>query len=166
MSHREDIEKILIQEKTLVFDAFDEATAFELGSRIRDFALADGLGVAIDVSLWDRRLFYAVTPGATADNQEWVRRKFNVVRRFHASSYRLVLEQDRDDRMFPPHRALDVEDYALAGGGFPIRVKGAGVIGTAIVSGLPQREDHNLVVKALATVLGADAGALALASSN
>lgn len=162
MGHREDIEKILVQEKTLIFDAFDEAAAFELGSRIRDFAVADGLGVAIEVSLWDRRLFYATTPGATADNQEWVRRKFNVVRRFHASSYRLVLEQDRADRMFPPHRALDVEDYALAGGGFPIRVKGAGVIGTVIVSGLPQREDHNLVVKALATVLGADAGALAL----
>jgi len=166
MGHREDIEKILVQEKTLVFGAFDEAAAFDLGSRIRDFAVADGLGVAIDVSLWDRRLFYAATPGATADNQEWVRRKFNVVRRFHASSYRLVLEQDRGDRMFSPHRALPVEDYALAGGGFPIRVTGAGVIGTAIVSGLPQREDHNLVVKALAMVLGADVGALALASSN
>ncbi|PRD45169.1 heme-degrading domain-containing protein [Phyllobacterium phragmitis] len=165
MGHREDIEKILVQEKTLVFEVFDEATAFELGSRIRNFALEDGRGVAIEISLWDRRLFYATTPGATADNQEWVRRKFNVVRRFLASSYRLVLEQDREDRMFPPHRAVDVEDYALAGGGFPIRAKGAGVIGVAIVSGLPQREDHNLVVKALAAVLGADAAALALAQA-
>jgi uncharacterized protein (UPF0303 family) len=162
MSHREDIEKILLQERTLVFDAFDEAAAFELGSRIREIALSEKLGIATEVSLWDRRLFYAVTPGATADNQEWIRRKFNVVRRFHASTYRLVLEQDREDRMFPPHRALDVADYALAGGGFPIRVKGAGVIGTAIVSGLPQREDHNLVVRALADVLGVNAAGLAL----
>ncbi|RCS25447.1 heme-degrading domain-containing protein [Phyllobacterium salinisoli] len=165
MGHREDIDKILVQEKTLVFDAFDEVAAFALGSRIRDFALEDGLGVAIEISLWDRRLFYATTSGATADNQEWVRRKFNVVQRFLASSYRLVLEQDREDRMFPPHRAVDVQDYALAGGGFPIRVKGAGIIGVAIVSGLPQREDHNLVVKALAAVLGADPAALALAQA-
>ncbi|PYE90132.1 heme-degrading domain-containing protein [Phyllobacterium leguminum] len=162
MSHREDIEKILVQEQMLVFDAFDEAVAFDLGNRIRDVALLEGLGIAIEIGLWDRRLFFATTPGATADNQEWIRRKFNVVRRFHASSYRLVLEQDRDDRLFPPHRAVDVEDYALAGGGFPIRVKGAGIIGAVIVSGLPQREDHNLVVRALATMLGADAVALAL----
>ncbi|GGA97513.1 UPF0303 protein [Brucella endophytica] len=162
MSHREDIEKILVQEQVLVFDAFDEAAAFELGSRIRDIAVREGLGVAIEGGLWDRRLFYAVTSGATADNQEWVRRKFNVVRRFHASTYRLALEQDRADRMFPPHRALDVADYALAGGGFPIRVKGVGVIGAVIVSGLPQREDHNLVVRALAEMLEADADELAL----
>ncbi len=84
-------------------------------------------------------MFYATTAGSTVDNQEWLRRKFNVVRRFHASTYRLVLEQNRDDRMFALHKALNVEDYALAGGGFPIRVAGAGVIGAVIVSGLPQR---------------------------
>lgn len=160
MSHREDIERIRVQEQKLVFDAFDEAVAFDLGGRIRDIALREGLGVAIEVSLWDRRLFYVTTPGTTADNQEWVRRKVNVVRRFHASSYRLVLEQDREDRLFPPHRAVDVEDYALAGGGFPLRVKGAGVIGAVIVSGLPQREDHNLVVRALAGLLGVEVEAL------
>jgi uncharacterized protein (UPF0303 family) len=41
-------------------------------------------------------------------------------------------------------------------------VAGAGVIGTAIVSGLPQREDHNLVVRAIAEHLGQDPVALAL----
>jgi uncharacterized protein (UPF0303 family) len=64
--------------------------------------------------------------------------------------------------MFAAHKALDVADYALAGGGFPINVAGAGVIGTAIVSGLPQREDHNLVVRAIAEHLSQDPVALAL----
>lgn len=63
--------------------------------------------------------------------------------------------------MFAAHKALDVADYALAGGGFPINVAGAGVIGTAIVSGLPQREDHNLVVRAIVEHLGQDPVALA-----
>lgn len=160
----DDIRLIIEQEKALIFASFDENEAFSLGHRIRDIAVRDNLAVAIDISLWDRRLFFAATHGTTADNAEWIRRKFNVVRRFHASTYRLVLEQARDDRMFAAHKALDVSDYALAGGGFPIRVAGAGVIGAAIVSGLPQREDHNLVVRAIADHLGQDAAKLALAA--
>ncbi|MBV2143911.1 heme-degrading domain-containing protein [Falsochrobactrum sp. TDYN1] len=165
MAQSDDIKQIIRQEQALIFPSFDENEAFALGQLIRDAALKEKLVIAVDISLWDRRLFYTSTAGATADNQEWLRRKFNVVRRFHASSYRLVLEQDRDDRMFAPHKALDVADYALAGGGFPIRVSGAGVIGAAIVSGLPQREDHNLVVRAVAEHLRQDAAALALAKA-
>lgn len=156
------IGQIIRQEQALIFPSFDENDAFALGHRIRDIAVKQKLGVGIDISLWDRRLFFAATIGTTADNSEWLRRKFNVVRRFHASTYRLVLEQNREDRMFAPHKALDVTDYALAGGGFPIRVAGVGVIGAAIVSGLPQREDHNLVVRAIALQLGQDPAALAL----
>ncbi|MGU3398195.1 heme-degrading domain-containing protein [Brucellaceae bacterium D45D] len=162
MIQSDDIKQILRQEQALVFPSFDENDAFALGQRIRDIAVREKLSIAIDISLWDRRLFFSSTEGATADNLEWLRRKFNVVRRFHASTYRMVLEQQRDDRMFAPHKAIDVNDYALAGGGFPIRVKGAGVIGAAIVSGLPQREDHNLMVRAIATYLRQDSAALAL----
>ncbi|MBB5702689.1 uncharacterized protein (UPF0303 family) [Ochrobactrum daejeonense] len=158
------IDQIVRQEQALIFPSFDENEAFALGHRIRDIAVNEKLGIAIEISLWDRQLFYATTAGSTGDNQEWLRRKFNVVRRFHASTYRLVLEQNREDRMFAPHKALNVEDYALAGGGFPIRVSGAGVIGAVIVSGLPQREDHNLVVRAVAGHLGQDPVALALAA--
>jgi len=165
MAQNDDIKQIIRQEQALVFTSFNENDAFSLGHRIRDLAVKQKLAVAIDISLWDRRLFFAATTGTTADNTEWLRRKFNVVRRFHASSYRLVLEQNRDDKMFAAHKALDVADYALAGGGFPIHVAGAGVIGTAIVSGLPQREDHNLVVRAIAEHLGQDPVALALAAA-
>jgi uncharacterized protein (UPF0303 family) len=159
---KQAIAQIIRQEQALIFPSFDENGAFALGARIRDIAVKEKLGIATEISLWDRQLFYATTAGSTVDNQEWLRRKFNVVRRFHASTYRLVLEQNRDDRMFAPHKALNVEDYALAGGGFPIRVSGAGVIGAVIVSGLPQREDHNLVIRAVAEHLGQDPVALAL----
>ena len=50
----------------------------------------------------------------------------------------------------------------LAGGGFPVTVKDAGVIGVIAVSGLPEREDHGVVVDALCAYLDLDASGLAL----
>jgi uncharacterized protein (UPF0303 family) len=45
-------------------------------------------------------------------------------------------------------------DYAVAGGAFPLFVEGVGCIGTVAVSGLPQRDDHALVVDVLGEMCG------------
>lgn len=161
MSAQSDIEKIILQEQTLVFDQFDEDIAFALGAAIRERGRSDGAALVVDVRTWDRQLFFSALAGTTADNAEWVRRKANSVRVLHKSTYRLVLEND-GSRLFPEQRALDPRDFVMAGGGFPIRVRGAGVIGAVIVSGLPEREDHAYVVRGLAEHLGHDAEALAL----
>ncbi len=162
MDIAEDIAKIVEQEATLVFDTFDEAVAFEIGSAIRERALAEMLPIIIDIQTWDRPLFYAALPGSTASNANWARRKRNVVRLFLNSTYRIVLEQQRPDRTFKPGEGLDPTDYVLAGGGFPIRVNGAGVIGAIAVSGLPERQDHGVIVAVLCDILGLDHGALML----
>ena len=44
-------------------------------------------------------------------------------------------------------------DFAEAGGAVPIRVAGVGVVAVATVSGLPQVEDHKLVVRAIRTLM-------------
>ena len=54
----------------------------------------------------------------------------------------------------------------LAGGGFPVKVKGAGVIGVIAVSGLPEREDHAVVVDALCDHLGIARETMALAAAD
>jgi uncharacterized protein (UPF0303 family) len=50
---------------------------------------------------------------------------------------------------------LLLADYAAHGGGFPVVLRGTGLVGTVVASGLPQREDHALVVAVMAEVLGA-----------
>jgi uncharacterized protein (UPF0303 family) len=72
------------------------------------------------------------------------------------SSYRAVLENTTGSDHFPPRRGLDNADFVLAGGGFPIRVKGAGVIGCITVSGLHERDDHQLAVDGICEELGID----------
>ena len=163
MSVADDIAKIIEQERSLVFERFDEAIAMAIGTSIWEHGRAGSLTLVADVRLWDRPLFYAALPGATADNAEWVRRKSNLVRRLHKSTYRVVLERTFDERVFPPHRALETADYAIAGGGVPINVRGIGVVGSITVSGLAERDDHSVAVTAIARHLGLDADALALA---
>jgi uncharacterized protein (UPF0303 family) len=164
MAAADDIALIQKQEETLVFPAFDEAVAFKIGVAIRKRALADNLPIIVDIRLWDRPLFYAAMPGSNASNPDWARRKINVVKRYLKSTYRMVLEQQRPDRTFKIGEGLDIVDYVLAGGGFPVTVKGAGVIGAITVSGLPERQDHGVVVDALCDHLGVDKRGLALAA--
>lgn len=148
------------QEQQLVLSQFDENVAFELGSAIRARALAEGLGLVVDIRSWDRQMFFAATAGTSADNAEWVRRKINSVRRFQRASYRLVLE--RGEAPFAPQAGADAADFVIAGGGFPIRVQGAGIIGCLTISGLPGRSDHGVAVDALCDHLGLDKTLFAL----
>ena len=156
MATAEDIKQIIAQEQGLIFPHFDEAVAFSLGMRIRERALAEGLGLVADVRTWDRPLLYMAQPPTTGDNQHWVRRKYNLVQRVSKSSYRVVLENTSGVDHFLPRRGLDNENFVLAGGGFPIRVKGAGMIGCVTVSGLHERDDHGVAVDALCDELGLD----------
>ena len=150
MPETDDIARILAQEAALQFASFNEADAFALGSRIRDLAMSRGQGVFIDIRLWDRVLFTHAMAGTTSDNEDWVRRKVNVVRRFHSSSYRKGLELKRDGKVLNEAVGCNPIDYAAHGGGFPIRLKGGPIIGCVTVSNLPQREDHKLAVEAIA----------------
>ena len=163
MAIKDDLPKLVEQEKTLVFSRFDEAEAFALGTLLRDMALKEDLPIIVDIRFWDRPLFYAALPGSTASNPEWARRKLNSVRLYHKSTYRMFLEQGAKERIFPADFGHSAEDHAIAGGAFPIRVEGVGAVGAVAVSGMPQRDDHNLVVAALAAHLGLDPASVALA---
>ncbi|SES47886.1 heme-degrading domain-containing protein [Rhizobium sp. NFR03] len=157
-----DIARVAHQEKVLTFTSFDADVAWALGLRLRDMAAAGKLGIVIDVSLFSMPLFYAALEGTSPDNANWVRRKRNCVARFFRSSYATGLSLARDGRSLQDKFGLSDADFAAHGGSFPITVTGAGCIGAVTVSGLPQRQDHALVVEALALHLGHDLASLRL----
>lgn len=160
-----DLECIQRQEETLRFDGFNLETAWQLGSLLQKMASSRKLGVAIDITLHSMPAFFVALPGSTVDNSGWVRRKRNVALRFLKSSYGVTLKLHREGVTLEQKYALPIVDYAASGGSFPIHVDGTGVIGAVTVSGLPQREDHNLVVEALAIFLKQDPIGLALSAA-
>jgi uncharacterized protein (UPF0303 family) len=157
-----DLEVIAKQERELVLPQFDEDIAWELGVRLREFALERRLPITIEVRRFGHPLFYSAMKGTTPDNAEWVRRKGNVVARLHRSSYAVGLGLQQTNSTLAEKYNLSSADYASHGGSFPLSVTGAGVVGCVTVSGLPQREDHELVVEVLCAQLARDYQKLAL----
>ncbi len=99
MGFSEDIERVALQERELIFPRFDSSTAWELGTRLRAMAVERGLAVVIDVRRFGQPLFYTALEGTTPDNVEWVRRKCNVVARLHCSSYAVGLREKSEGRI-------------------------------------------------------------------
>ena len=162
MDLTQDLARIALQEERLQFERFDATKAWAVGSRLREVAEARGVAVAIDIQMNGHPLFFAAMPGTTPDNVDWIRRKRNVVLRFHRSSYAVGLELKQQQTTLTERVGVDARDYAPHGGCFPINLRGTGCAGTITVSGLPQRDDHALVVEVLAELLGQPVEELAL----
>jgi uncharacterized protein (UPF0303 family) len=141
------------QERRLVVPQFEHADAWRLGSLLVELATERDLPVAVDIRRGRQQVFHAALPGSTADNDHWIVRKVRVVERFEASSFlvgrRLAAKGEALDAKY----GVDPADYATHGGAFPVRVRGAGVVGVVTVSGLPQADDHALVIEALEAFL-------------
>jgi uncharacterized protein (UPF0303 family) len=161
MSIEQDLEKIALQEKRLRFKSFDAETAWALGSALKAAAEKRQVAVAIDIQVSGHALFSYAMRGTTPDNWEWIRRKRNVVMRYQRSSYAIGLKHQRAGTTLE-NGGLDLKDYAAHGGCFPIFLEGTGCVGTITVSGLPQREDHALVISVLQEYLGLTGEDLAL----
>ncbi len=148
-----DLALMALQEEQLQFDAFSLDTAWQLGTRLKAAIEARGKAAAIEIQFTGHPLFFYAMPGTTPDNIDWIRRKRNVVQRFHRSSYAMRLELRKKQTTLTDQAGLSLRDHAAAGGCFPILLRGTGCIGTIAVSGLPMRDDHNVIVEVLATWL-------------
>jgi len=154
VSIESDLKTIAAQEQQLQFSAFSADTAWALGSHLRADAIARGAAMTFEIQIAGRTLLLVTTEGAPAGQADWIRRKRNVVMRFGRSSYAVGRQLELDGMTIEQRHGLTLADYAMHGGGFPIILRGTGVIGSVIASGLHQRVDHAMVVDALAAVLG------------
>ena len=135
---------------------FTADDAFIIGTAIRDRlrSLSDGPAVVnITLANSNNVLFHAWSrSGVMPDNDVWVERKRKTVLRWGVSTWAMHHKMKGDEDAFKRKYMLGeaAGQYAIHGGGVPIRVKGVeGVIGVIVVSGLKQHQDHQVVVEAL-----------------
>lgn len=128
---------------------FNEDTAWNLGIQLVETARARNLPVTIDIRRGTHQLFHASLRGTSPDNDEWVKRKIRTVYRFGHSSFYVGQLLKSKGKTIEQSYLVSESEYAPHGGCFPITVKDTGIVGTITVSGLPQEEDHKLVVEAL-----------------
>lgn len=148
------LQRLLRQEDVLQFAEFSNETAFDVGMRLVEAARRERKPITIDICRNGQQLFHCALAGTAADNDEWIKRKNRVVNRFGHSSFYMGQRYASKGTTIQESALLDPTEYAAHGGAFPVIVKGAGVVGTITVSGLPQQEDHEFVTRTLAEYLG------------
>ena len=146
--------ELAAEEDELQFASFTNDDAWELGSALVATARQNGAPVAIEISRNHHRLFHVALTGAAPDNASWIERKSRVVHRFGHSSLYVGQAAREKGTTFEEQFGLDPQLYAAHGGAFPIIVRDVGPVGAVVVSGLPQVDDHRMVVAALRARLG------------
>ncbi|KAH6710914.1 hypothetical protein DL95DRAFT_322727 [Leptodontidium sp. 2 PMI_412] len=150
-----DLESIAHIDKSLVFEHFTTDDAWELGSALRNRLLPIATPVVINISLANQNqiLFHTCThSGVMPDNDSWVSRKRKTVLRWGCSTWYMQCKFDGDEVAFREKYGLgnSAGEYAIHGGGVPIRVTGVeGVVAVVVVSGLKQNEDHGVIVEVI-----------------
>ena len=150
MTEYEDtLKELRQQEEEIQFASFTHDTALAVGMALLQEARKRGKAVAIDITRSGQQLFHFAMAGTTVDNGEWIKRKNNVVNRFGHSSYYVGISLKNAGQTMEEKYLVSSSDYAAHGGAFPLIIRHVGIVGTITVSGLPQQEDHELVVSTL-----------------
>ncbi len=153
----EDLMQVLnMQEDILQFSHFTNEDAVELGRFMTEEARRKNLRIAVSIRRSSGLVVYqAMLDGTKPDNAAWMERKFNTVIRTEVSSLSLFMQLKKNDQTMAD-KFLDENIYACAGGGFPIRVEDAGLVGAVLVSGMNHVQDHDFIVRCLSKYLHMD----------
>ncbi len=143
-------EGLVEEERALSFLSFDRKDALNLGLLIHKKAEQRfDIPLTIEITINSLVVFRYFPNGSVRDSEAWMARKRNSVELMSMSSLRFLywLEQAGSSL---EKRHLRADEYAVAGGGYPILIKGTGCVGSICVSGLPDHyADHAIVVDSI-----------------
>jgi uncharacterized protein (UPF0303 family) len=157
MSLEKLIETMEKQEEVLQFPHFNRQDGWDLGHVFASLIAEKKLPAPICIRLVSGLIvFQWAGDGTNPDNEHWMLRKFRSVRDMERSSLLSAAFFKKKGETLEDYGYTSA-DYVVVGGGFPIKIKGSGLAGVATVSGLPQFEDHDLLVEGFSRYLGVTA---------
>lgn len=147
-------ETIVEQERLVRVDKFSNQDALDLGNFMVDLAREKGYDVAIAIRKpHGAVLFHHLMEGTNSNNQNWMRRKFNVVTYWeHSSLYAFAYEKSSGESMETHGESL--KEFIHVGGGFPIFLKTGEMAAVLTVSNLNHFDDHQFCIEGLAKWAG------------
>ena len=146
------VAQIEAEQLRLVLEHFDNDDAWALGCAVVEIGRERALPIAVDIHRGSQQLFHAALPGSSADNDSWIARKRRVVELTGQASFLVGRRDALEGTDFAAERGLPASEVATHGGAVPLVVRGVGPVGVITVSGLPQADDHALVVAAIEQV--------------
>lgn len=149
---------IAAQEASLVLASFTLVDAVRLGAIAQSRAEHENLPIIIQVRHGRRLAFMLAMPGSKSDSENWICRKAAVVEKLETSTLFQKLRYLERGTTFHESTGLDPLEFAAHGGGMPIWVANVGIVGGMYVSGLPDTEDHALIVRCLTELQAEQSG--------
>ncbi|MTH55292.1 heme-degrading domain-containing protein [Bacillus mangrovi] len=140
-------------EETLVFSAFTNQDALNLGMELISLAKENGVNIAVHVERNRVPLFTHLMDGTSEENVYWLYRKKRVVDHYNRSTQYIAARFEENGLNHDEHSLLSPAEYQAIGGSLPIRVEGAGVIGSVTVAGLTPELDHQYAVEGVTRFL-------------
>ncbi|MDY0289135.1 MAG: heme-binding protein [Sphaerochaeta sp.] len=156
MTTEQIIERLEEQEEVLQFSHFTNTDAWDLGIAIVEEARFRGFKPAISIRLNNGYIVFQYGFDDTGlDHEHWMQRKVNLtmVKQMSSLKAKAILESQQLtlETWFLPE-----SEYSTCGGAFPIRVRGVGMIGSIVASGILVVLDHDLVIGGICRYLGLD----------
>lgn len=149
------IDTVKQQELDLRFDHFSNDDAYKLGMHFVQKIKDDGIEMAVQIKRVNgNTLFSYFSEGTNLMNENWMKRKFKTVIMNEKSSYLMWAFNEMGGRGQDPIRdaalqGMDSKEYALCGGGFPIKLKTGEMVAVMLASNLPHEKDHRFIVEGL-----------------
>lgn len=101
-----------------------------------------------NLSLVDK-LVNEIKKSTSSENNMWINKKLNTVEAFDHSTFYKKAVYAGNEAKFYQDTGFSPKEFTIGGGGFPIFVKDVGIVGSLIISGLTDFEDHQLAYDSL-----------------
>ena len=140
------LEEVIRQEKVCQLDHFTQKDVRKMAEITMSICDEYQMNFAVQIYLNGVTVYKYLPEGTGKLHEIWLQKKIETVLMMGGMSTMRIWAMGHEMGQVRKQDFYPSDNIVQCGGGFPIHVKGVGVIGTITVSGLPQEQDHAFVV--------------------